>query len=223
MKILCPGCKSPAQPEQVNLNHCLAYCAKCEVMFDIIIPEKEAVEGLGCIDAAIISQPPRACWSRKEGDVTYIGVSTRHPIGFVLFPASVLGVGITLWQCIGGQIASGFSAGASVAGLLFLIATLVLSFFGLMASFGRLEFAIQGDEVILFRGFKDLGFEREFRLSDVKGIDLVENFRRRGGPPTSILVIRGTDIEISQGMRPQRQHFLLNALRQELIQRRKTN
>ncbi len=219
MKILCPGCKSPAQPEQVNLNHCLAYCAKCEVMFDITIPDKETVEGLGRIDEAIINNPPRACWDSKEGDVTYIGVSTRHPVGFVLLPAALIGIGITLWQCIGGQIANGFNLGESIVGLLFLIATLGLSFFGLMASFGRLEFAIQGDEVILFRGFRNIGFEREFRLSDVKGIDLVENFRRRGGPLTSILVIRGTDIEISQGMRPQRLHFLLNALRQELQRR----
>ncbi|MEN9359759.1 MAG: hypothetical protein RL095_1294 [Verrucomicrobiota bacterium] len=221
MKILCPGCQAPALPEQVNLNHCLAYCGKCEVMFDITIPDKETVEDLGRIDEAILKNPPRACWDRKEGDVTFIGVSTRHPAGFVLLPASLIGIGVTLWQCIGGQIAGGFDASATLVGLIFLAATLTLGFFGLMASFGRLEFAIQGDEVIFFRGFMNLGFEHEFRLSDVKAIDLVENFRRRGGPPSSILVIRGTDLEIAQGMRPARLHFLLNALRQEL-QRRKS-
>jgi hypothetical protein len=209
MKILCPTCRQQPPPEQINVSTDLAFCPRCNEGFAIS----------GCIDEEAVNpealqHPPKGAWYRKEMDRTIIGATTRSPVAFFLVPFMCVWSGGSIGGIYGSQIASGnFNLGASLFGIPFLLGTVVLVSFALMAVCGKVELSI-GRESTVFIGVGKLGWTRRFDWRAVQTI--TENWSQVNYPGSNqnAIVLEGKErIKFGTGLNEARRYFILNALK----------
>lgn len=165
MKIQCPKCKQPVPSDQVNMGTDLAFCPHCNEGFKI----SETVDQ-EAVNPAILQNPPKGAWFRKEMDRIVVGGSTRSPMAFFIVPFMCVWSGGSLGGIYGSQIRSGhFNLTMSLFGIPFLLGSIVLISISLMTIFGKVEVTI-GRVSKVFTGIGTLGWTRCFEWNEVRTI-----------------------------------------------------
>lgn len=205
MNLLCPHCKKPVPPEQVNMSTDLAFCPDCQKAFRI----SEAVL-MEEVDPELLKSPPKGCWFEMEMDRIVVGASTRSPAAFFLLPFTLVWAGGSMIGIYGSQIVNReFNLAQSLFGIPFLFGSIFLISITLMSLFGKLEISISHDSCI-FLGLGKLGRKRRFDWTSVRAI---REERTTGENPGHTLVLEGTErMRFGKELSDKRRNFVRKAL-----------
>lgn len=194
-----------------------AYCPACDEPFVL----SEAVSS-DQDDPRLLDSPPSGTWIRQEFEGTVIGASTRSAGALFLVPFLLAWGGGSLGGLYGSQLLRGeFDLYKSLFGLPFLAGTVLLSILTLMAVAGRVEVRT-GRQALLFVGVGPLGWKRPFEWDRVQAVqNLGTDPRQRGGQSGKLRIEfkEGLPLTVGVGLPPERQRFLVAALRRELAAR----
>jgi hypothetical protein len=176
----CLHCGQPVALDDINVDTDVALCRACgrSMPFSAIADGDE----LARVDLA---QPPRGVKvdrSLISGlDLTY---RRFNPAVLFLIPFTAVWSGFSLWGIYGSQIASGrFDPVISLAGLPFLLGTMVLVSVILYMLLGRWRVHIDRGTARVFHGLGPLGRHREIALRHDTQVSLVASRVRVNGQP----------------------------------------
>ncbi|HEY1784467.1 MAG TPA: hypothetical protein VGG30_02925, partial [Pirellulales bacterium] len=91
MKITCPTCQQPIDPEQINVATDLAFCNHCNEAFAL-----GDLVSSGEVDDEEPGDPPKGCWHRSDFDGWEIGATTRSYGAWFLVPFICVWSGFSL-------------------------------------------------------------------------------------------------------------------------------
>ena len=142
-------------------------------------------------DSVDLSQPPRGvkiAHSLISGiDLTY---RRFNPAVLFLIPFTAVWSGLSLWGIYGSQIATGkFNAAASLAGLPFLLGTIVLISVIAHMLFGRWHVHLDRGTARLFTGVGPFGRRREMTLGPGAQVSLAPGRVHRRGRRTQDIIL----------------------------------
>ena len=219
MELVCPDCNNPLGPEDINVGTNVAICKTCGHAFklDELVGASPQVPAAGPRDDPTASPPP-GCWYHDTADGWTAGATTRSPIAFFLVPFIAVWSGVSLGGIYGSQIISGkFDLMPSLFGIPFLLGTLVLGTFALMAILGKVEIQAKEDKLVLFTGIGTWGWRKRAKIDATSRVGVSfpinRNFGFGGGGYTSINVTGPTDLQFGTGLNYQRKMFLAKVLR----------
>jgi hypothetical protein len=168
----------------------------------------------GVIDSDYLRNPPSGAWYVPGEKGFAIGASTRSPIASMLVPFTCLFAVSTLGWLYGTQIASGkFQLGTSLAGIPFVLVSIVFWTIALMAVSGKVVVTVNKNRGTVFVGIGPLGWKRFFDWSDVRVIQREGSGTDYLGADTGRILLEGTtQFRFGTNLTEKRRCFVLNAL-----------
>jgi len=224
MKIACPKCRAEVPANNINAEKDYVFCSACGEAFrlsDLFAGGAKREERIPSdnekLDKELLRNPPTGTWIHEDGFNIYIGARFRSPIALFLIPFTFIWSGGSLFGIYGSQILSGeFSLILSLFGLPFLIGSIFLISFTLMATVGKIEICL-GRAGYVFKGVGSLGLRKFFdwnaitRIYDSRGSSGPQYGNRRQVP--AIILEGNTQIKIaSQLLNEEKRRFLFVAL-----------
>lgn len=211
MKLRCPACERPLPPEQINVRTDLALCAACGELSRV----SEISEDDDFSPDSENLAPPSGAWQRRGIDHQVYGATTRHASAFMLVPFTLVWGGGSLGGIFGTAIAKGsLSPMLFLFALPFLVGTLALSTFAALAVAGKVEFRLRGRQGEVFTGVGPIGWRRRFDLAEIERIGEEPARSSHPGSRGWCIVLSGRErLRFGLGLREDRRHFLLHALR----------
>jgi len=155
----CPYCRTTIAMEDVNVATDVALCRNCGQVSSFA-----TVAGVADVSLAVLDQPPKGIRvSRNVHGGTKVVYRRVSRALFFLVPFTALWSGVSMVGIYGSQLMEGrFDLGQSLAGLPFLIGTVILVMVILFCAFGRWELIVQQGEGSVFVGLGSLGRRRRF-------------------------------------------------------------
>lgn len=230
MKIHCPNCESPIPAAQMNVPADVAVCQRCDEAFSISrIVRGEAEDPVvlgGVADDFDLHQPPRGASFDQQGMGWQLTATLRSGLAFFLVPFMAIWSGGSIGGIYGSQIAKGeFDLALSLFGIPFLLGTIILGSATLMSLLGKIAFSadeMDQDRGRIFVGCGPFGWTRRFRWSEVEAIEESYSSMNSNNQRYRQIMLRCPDKDISTGsmLSDVRRRYLLQALRQLVLQRR---
>jgi hypothetical protein len=210
MKLYCPACARPLEPEQINLQTDLALCRACGELSRPSALDPESPE-----EWQTGHPPPAGAWHRAGMGEDVYGATTRHPVAFMLVPFTLVWGGGSMGGLYGTQIASGtFNPLLFFFGLPFLVGTIVLTSLAAMATAGRVELRLRGTRAEIFTGVGPLGWRRRVELSDFERVSIESAAPSRPGAQGQAILLAGRErVRFGAGLSDARLRFLFAGLR----------
>ena len=218
----CPKCNSNIYNENINISSDIAYCSKCNYVFKISENIKN-IEGY-FEDGFDENDPPDGAWFKTNFNSTIIGATTRSKSAFILIPFTLVWSGTTLWFSYGIQLINGeFSLYKTLFGIPFLIGTIILCSFALMAIWGKIELTLDDRGGRIFTGIRDIGFVKKFKWSDVKTVKELRAAVGEYGASQPKIVLEGKrQISFGAGLTDDRRYYLIRAIK-KIMSKKKRN
>lgn len=225
----CPKCQTVVQPQSLNIQTDVGQCQSCNHLFKIS-------ESLGSSNSTEVdfdmNELPKGTWFRRDRHDIVIGASTRSAIAIFLIPFSLVWCGGSLGGIYGSQILTGkFSLLMSLFGIPFLLGSVVLVSFTLMAILGKVELTLYRYGGKVFTGIGSIGKTKKFKWDDINTITEVSNavmnssYRSRNHSRRSsekILMEGQRRISFGSGLKESRRYYLLKSL-QSILSKVKAN
>ena len=155
----CPFCQSAIAAEDVNVATDLALCRACGRTSAFALVAGASNISLDCLDS-----PPKGIRiSRNLQGGTKVVYRRVSPALFFLVPFTAFWSGGSMAVIYGSQIRKGvFDLHQSLAGLPFLLGTVILVSIILFCAFGRWEVIVQQGQGSVFVGLGSFGWRRRF-------------------------------------------------------------
>jgi hypothetical protein len=174
----CLHCAEPLALEDTNVATDVALCRACgrSMPFSSVTAEDD-------LSAVDLTTPPRGV---KVGHSLISGIEVTYrgfnPVVLFLIPFTAVWSGFSLWGIYGSQFTKGkFDFAASLAGLPFLIGTLVLLAVIANMLFGHWRLLIDRGTARIFNGVGPVGRHREIKLTADTHVRLVPSRLRVNG------------------------------------------
>ncbi len=214
MTATCPTCGSAVAADGVDAKADTVFCARCRGTFRL----SNLVADGYADDATDNERTPHGAWFRVEVDEWEVGATTRSAMALLLVPFACLWSGISVGAIYGSQIMQAhFNLLLSLAGLPFLLGTLVLVPLATMSLCGKAVVRVRGDEAEAFVGVGSIGKRKRFRWSRVTGMvdgrGSVLAFLLGGGHGRGILIEGEEPIQFGTRLKEPRRGFMLRTLR----------
>jgi len=213
MNIICPSCGSKIAMDDINVSTDIALCRNCGRNFSY----SELVAGTATAGADL-NAPPSGAWFQELPGGFRVGATTRSWMALFLVPFTCVWSGISMSGIYGTQIRSGhFDPGSSLFGLPFLIGTFFLVGMCVMNVAGRVELALNGDNLSVFIGVGPVGWKRTYLWSEFSSVregfgSNTYNWNRQPG-----IVLEGKRrLAFGSMLSEQRRYFVLSVLRKML-------
>jgi hypothetical protein len=150
--------------EDINVSKDVALCRRCDETYSFA--ELSRGGAPGDVDTA---RPPDGVWYERQGNEFEVGATSRSWTAIILVPFTALWAVGSLWAIYGSQIAKGtFDPTSSLAGIPFLLGSLVLLTMTLMAVCGKVVVRGSRDGGSVFVGVGRFGWTRRFRWSEIR-------------------------------------------------------
>jgi hypothetical protein len=185
----CLHCGAPLGLEDTNVATDVALCRACGRTMPF-----SAVAGGGELEAVDLTAPPRGV---KVGHSLIGGIEVTYhrfnPAVLLLIPFTAVWSGFALWGIYGRQFTRGkFELAASLAGLPFVLGTLVLLAVIATMLFGRWRLLIDRGTARVFHGIGPVGRHREMTLTADTRVRVVPaNLRVNGRERSQVQVATG--------------------------------
>ncbi len=167
---LCPKCRQPIPPDDVNVANDIALCRSCNHAASYASLARRAnLDELSQVD---LSRPPSGLRIVETATDVALIMSTRSIVAACfLVPFTAIWSGGSLTGIYGSQIRSGhFNLLQSLFGLPFLAGTMCLVPITLMVLCGHARIRLRGDEGELFVGVSFLGYRKTFAVSEITDV-----------------------------------------------------
>lgn len=239
---VCPTCRQVIPPADINVVKDLAYCRVCNAAHELSI----LVDDNRTDSAANLQDPPSGISCVTDTRGTLIRASHRSwgaslgLLGISLFWNGIVSVfvlialsgtlhnlGITTPDWFPAPKMDGQNMGKGEVIFLWIFLTpfmlvgsgMVLALFSTLV--GRTEVRIGNDEGAVFVGIGPVGWTRRFATAQVQRVDLRErrNSDSRGSTEILLEQTNGQKLTFGTLLNEERQSFVVNALRQTLLQR----
>ena len=184
----CLHCGEPLGLEDTNVATDVALCRACGRTMPF-----SAVAGGGELEAVDLGAPPRGV-TVGHSLISGIEVTYRrfNPAVLLLIPFTALWSGLSLWGIYGSQFAKGkFDPAASLAGLPFVLGTVVLLAVIANMLFGRWRLLIDRGTARIFHGVGPVGRHREIKLTPDTRVRLVPSRLRVNGRERAQVQVAG--------------------------------
>jgi hypothetical protein len=212
----CPNCSADILAENINIKTDIAQCTGCNKIFNIsVIMSNDVTDGFD------INTPPKGNWIIQETNTLVIGASTRSPIAFFIVPFMLVWSGMAIGGIYGSQIIKGeFSLFSSIAGIPFILGSIIFWSIALMTIWGKVELSLDRLGGKIFTGIGKIGFTKNFGWDEISKIQ--EKQRSFGSNYEGLQFEGKRRITFGKGLRSSRSYYLFRAL-QIIIQNVKTN
>jgi hypothetical protein len=210
MKLVCPACHRPLPAEQINVQTDIALCGACG--------ELSRVSEIADTDLSLDpddTAPPRGAWHRPGIDQQIYGATTRHAVAFFLLPFTLVWGGGSLGGIFGTALKEGgLHPMLFLFGLPFLVGTIALTGLTALAIAGKVELRLRGSTGEVFTGVGPFGWRRRFNLAEIERVGEEPGKSSHPGGQGWCIVLSGRErLRFGHGLREDRRHFLLRALR----------
>lgn len=211
MALLCPQCRHPLPPADINVATDAALCRRCGhagTFSALVHPES--------VSSSPSAEPPAGAWRHNTFEGVTVGATTRSRIAWFLVPFMLVWSGGSLGGIYGTQFVRGeFNLFMSLFGLPFVAGSVL--FWGLtaMALVGRVEVKVRSDgRGEIFTGVARWGRRQRFDLAAVDRITinpLPVNYPGKQGPG---IVLEGQPrLTFGSNLTPPRRDFIAQTLR----------
>lgn len=192
----CLHCGAAIEAADTNVGTDLALCRACGQSMPF-----SAIAGSAAWPAPDLSRPPRGVTvgrSLISGiDFVYRRV---NPVVFFLIPFTALWSGLSLWGIYGGQWQSGrFDPAMSLAGLPFVIGTIVLLGVILFMLFGSWRVHIERGRARFFTGVGPVGKTREIVFDATTRVQLGDAYVKVRRLPQQLISVTTGDRRLQYG------------------------
>lgn len=165
---------------------------------------------MDAVNDAILYNPPKGAWFRREVDRIVVGATTKHALE-AYFMVSVM----CLWSLglLGIFCASKIINGHFDQNILFFLPFgLLFWWFALMTIYGRVEVSI-GQDSFVFVGIGRIGWTRRFDWSAVHTISQTNSYLKYPGRRGSAIVMEGSKrVKFATGINEERRTYILQVL-----------
>ena len=172
--IICPQCRSEIPLEDVSVSTDIALCRHCGRNWSYAA----FADTTGYFDP---KNPPKGTWCEEPSPHKFeVGASTRSAQAFFLIPFTMFWSGITVGGIYGTQFSNRhFDLGTSLFGIPFILGTIILLSNIMMSTYGEVIVTVDGDDGVIFTGFRPIGWRRRFNWREVASIRRTEGHNRR--------------------------------------------
>ncbi len=212
MKTICPKCRAEIPLDDVNVATDIALCRRCKESFAYseLIEEQEA----GSVN---LNLPPKGTWFLRTMNGFEVGSTTRSAAALFLVPFMCVWSGGSLGGIYGSQIIKGkFELVQSLFGIPFLLGTLIFGSIAVMSVCGKIVVRVEGIKGEVFTGVGPIGWRQKFQRDDVTKVRRSQHRGSKGNMSDQITIEGRKTIHFGVGMKTERLHFILAALRQWL-------
>ncbi len=215
--VICPSCSREVPLSDINVGADTALCRACGKLF-----AASALAGGSPAPRVDLMSPPAGISVERLGGQTVISATTRSPMALFFIPFMLVWSGFSLGGIYGTQIQTGvFDPVQSLFGIPFLLGTVALGSSALMTVMGRVLVRISGNEGSVFTGIARLGWERRFRTADITRVEERLSVFQYGAQNFHQIALEGRRrIVFGSLLNDERRYFVMNALRQILLESR---
>lgn len=215
LNIWCPLCGAEIPLEDVNVSRNIALCRSCNRPF----PFLDAISPVGRTPIDL-DRPPRGTWLENRADRFVAGATIRTGAGLgcavpILMVFGMLFLLPTIIMIREG----GFLPYGVIVGIPLGLLGLALLWMAALQIAGVVVLSVRGTEGEVFQGVGPFGFRTRFDWWSVSGV--YETYQHESRNPRRVLQLVGPKMSLNFGdsLTPDRQNFLVQAIRAELTHR----
>jgi hypothetical protein len=200
--VICPYCKIPIAPSDINVSAELALCRRCGNFHNF-----QAAD----VPELVSSDPPPDAWFKETPTGFQVGCSARRYTAFQYVPLAIGSLALSI-GFYGFPLANEkFDLIVFLLGLPIVLGALILIAMALLRTCGTISVEVENNDGTIFTGVGGVGWRRHFAWNEV--VEIRESINDQNRANAQLVLQSGRKINFAHEITPDRIQFLLTTLR----------